>query len=545
MTALWDKGTDLTDAVQASTGQEFSSYLPLIHAAPTPYRNQGYQSSYTSPGPNAPHWNTIVYNAINPPQYRPWINDPCRAIWDETAKLWRAYVLTSNNPDTTDQTWLEMVSPDLHTWVNHRLPFYLGNLDIPTLWGGSFVIDKTGTAGFGKGAVIYLISVPGGEGNTYQSVARFVAPKLGMAPVYDKIVLPNPGPGDIVHAPGMDFRDPRVDWDEAHHQWVMKLTVDYGIAFYRSDDLESWTFLSVIDLTPWRQVETPDLVPMTASDGTPKWVLFFCLKTWNNQPHAGVAYMVGAWDGTTFTPDDPTPTLLNHGADYYAQAIFQKDGNTYCWAWMGNWLYSFELPTQGFAGNQSLVTQLTLVPDKDKIGTFRLSIDTLPLQDRGYPSYVQYWQALLSADGTTEWQPDLSNPGVSWRVDMALVQRSPQAWSDSINFDFCIGANTHTRLSLSPNQGTVTLSRANAGQGPLKTDDTTAATLWAQDCIAPLPNRKEYDVSVIFDVSAVEIIINNTLYLSSLIFPPDDAFGMKLTHVGNGATILRSFKLSC
>lgn len=545
MTALWGHGTPLTDAVQATAGRDFSAYLPLQHAAPTPYRNLRYQNPHTRLSPNAPHWTTAIYEAINPADYRPWINDPCRALWDDDAQLWRAYVLTSNNPDTTDQTWLELVSPDLHIWVPHRLPFYLGNLDVPTLWGGSVVVDTQGTAGLGAGAVIYLISVPGGEGNTRQSVARFVAPKLGMAPVYDQIVLANPGPGEVVHAPGMDFRDPRVEWDDAHQQWLMTLTVDYGIAFYASSDLKNWTFLSVHDLTAWRQVETPDLVPMTAPDGTQKWVLFFCLKTWEGRPFSGVAYQIGQWDGTRFTPDTPKPTLLNYGSDYYAQAVFQKDGMTYCWGWMGNWLYSFELPTQGFAGNQSLVTQLTLVPDRDKAGAFSIHVDTIPLQERLYPSFVTYGQTLLSSNGTSTWHPELKNPGVAWRADIALVQAFPQAWSDQIMIDFCVGPNSYARLSVAPNQGTVTLSRAQAGQPPLQTDDTTAIALWNEDRVAPLPFRRTYDVTLIVDVSTVEIIINKNLYLSSLIFPPEDAFGLRLSHIGNGATILRSFTLSC
>ncbi len=543
MSAVLTSSSVLTDIVQTARGRSFSKYAPLAHFSAAPFRNEIYNNPYREgSNKNGVALSANEFAMINAGQYRPWINDPCRAIWDADNKLWRAFVLTNNNPEDDQQTWVEVVSPDLENWVANRIPFYLGSLDQPVLWGGSFIVDEKNTSGYGAGSVHYMVSIPGGGGYSQQSVARFIAPKLGLSPLYDGVVLGNPGVGNIVHAPGMDFRDPRVDWDDAAGHWLMKITVGYGIAFYSSPDLKTWSFLSIIDLSAWQQIETPDLVPMTAPDGSRKWVLFFSLKTWEGQPYSTVGYLVGNWDGTTFTPDFSTPKLLNWGSDYYAQAVWQHGGTTYCWAWMGNWNYSQMLPTQGFAGNQSVVTKLGLRNDTD--GKLALHISLLETQRRHYPEFTQYWQINLSTSGTSSWSPDVANPGISWRADFSLLRPSPTAWAD-VTFEFCSDGTNYTRLIIQPSAGTITLQRSQSGAGPLQTNAPTAHALWQQDRVAPLPAQLEYKVTIIFDGSVVEVLINERTYLSSLIFPPETAFGMSLSASGTGGAIIRSFKLSC
>ncbi|MXV44379.1 hypothetical protein GS501_04870 [Saccharibacter sp. 17.LH.SD] len=539
MTAIWQPATALSDLVQVQEGLDFSQYRPLNHITAEPFRNDFLSGPFQQTEKPLPQsiYSTLFWKG----KHRPWINDPCRAVWDEKRRFWRAWMLTNDNPDYPISTWSEIVSPDLKNWTVNRLPFYQGNLKTQMLWGGSVVIDHNNTAGYGFGAVIYLITLPVGGTSPYQSVARFIAPDLGLSPVFDKIVLENPGPGDIVHA-GLDFRDPRVDWDEEHQQWLMKQTVDYGIVFYASKDLEHWTFLSVTNLAAWRQVETPDFVKITAKDGTTKWVLLFCLKTWDSKPYAGVAYLVGTWDGTHFTPDEPTPHLFNHGPDYYAQAAFQHDGHTYCWGWMDNWVYS-QLPTQGFTGNQTLVTELSLARADD--GFYRLNMSFLEGQHETYSTYKDYWDIRIADDTSDKtWSPSIVDPGIAWRADIILKRYMPRNWSDKIQIDFCIKDNNFTRLELDPNGGTVTLSRAQSGNRPLVTNDENAQQTWLQDHQAPLPMRLFYNISIIYDVSTVEIIINNEIYISSLIFPPDNATGIKIAHLGAGGTFIKNFRLS-
>ncbi|MBR0560024.1 glycoside hydrolase family protein [Neokomagataea anthophila] len=401
MTAIWQPDTALSDILQTGYGIAFSRYRPLGHLTAEPYRNKIYNLPYSDSQPTPA---TVFSTQINADQYRPWINDPCRMIWDETCGLWRSWTLTSDNPEQPHQTWMELVSPDLNTWVVNRTPFYLDDQKYPALWGGSVVIDDNNTAGFGAGAVLYYIAMPGSNtGDTLQCITLWVAPQLGMAPVFYKVIISNPA-SYPVKMPGADFRDPRVFWDTVQARWVMSVCLSWGIGFYTSADGLNWTFQSAVNLTEWSQVETPDLLPMTDAKGQQKWALFFCLKTWNGQPYAGVGYLVGQWTGTNFIPDTPTPKLLNNGHDYYAQAITQKDGITYCWGWMGNWLYSQQLPTQGFAGNLSLVTQLTLGNDAD--GSARVKVALLEGQQNHYANYSESWNTVLSSTSASQtWSP--------------------------------------------------------------------------------------------------------------------------------------------
>lgn len=539
-----DNTSALLQATQDGQGRAFSRYLPRGHAVPTPYRYPRYVDPHDGPYPEAP---LALARQLGNDLVRPWFNDPSRFIWDEAAGFWRCWSITASNPEARNNpssTWMEIVSPDLCTFINNRFPFNTNGLDYPALWGGCAVIDQHNAAGFGTGTVLYYISKPGAENETdsQQCVSRWVAPCLGTAPIFDRDILKNPGVGDIVHAPGMDFRDPRVDWDEARKRFVMKLTIGRGIAFYSSTDGADWQFLSLIDLSDWQQIETPDLVPMMAPDGSQKWLLMFSLKQWNGQTASSVGYLVGEWDGTTFTPDFATPKRLNWGPDYYAQAITQHDGHTYCWGWMGNWWYAGDLPTQGFAGNHSLVTTLSLARDDD--GQLGLRLSLLDEQPKIYPEQKQEYPGLILTSGSS-WSPSITSPGVSWRWDLMLVRDYPDPWPETITIDFCAGSQNHTRLILAPGAGTATLQRSSSGEQPLDRSKTAALQFWNMDSISPLPQRGQYGISIIFDVSGVEILINNEQYLSALIFPPDDAFGMSISTHGAGSAYLRSSLLSC
>ena len=534
----------LLQATQAGQGLAFSKYLPLAHAAPTPYRYPGYVEPHDGPYPAAP---LALTRQLNGDLVRPWFNDPSRFVWDEAAGFWRCWSITSNNPEARlngNSTWVEMVSPDLTIFINNRFPFNANGMDFPALWGGCAVVDHHNAAGFGEGAVLYYISKPGAEGepDSQQCVGLWIAPYLGTAPIFHGDVLKNPGVGDIVHAPGMDFRDPRVDWDDARSRFVMKLTIGRGIVFYSSTDGLNWSYLSLIDLSDWQQIETPDLVPMEGPDGSQKWLLMFSLKQWNGQTASSVGYLIGQWDGAQFKPDFTIPKRLNWGPDYYAQAITQHGGKTYCWGWMGCWWYSSDLPTQGFAGNHSLVTGLSLARDDD--GQLGLRIALLDEQPKTYPDQKQEYPNLAMSNGTS-WSPAITNPGVSWRWDVTLVRDYPAAWCDAITVDFCAGSQNHARLILNPNAGTAALQRSASGQQPLDSSNTFGLKIWNADSVAPLPARGQYDLSIVFDSCALEILINGEQYLSALIFPPDDAFGMKISASGSGSAYLRSSLLYC
>lgn len=524
MTAVRIREDFLNELIETANGNDFSSNRPFFHASPPALRGL-----YKGKVLHLPQ--TLITNTDS--IRIPWYNDAQRPIWDAARGLFRANVLCNSMFDQGADghtSWAELVSPDMIHWYYNRIPFYNGNASNPDMWGGCVIVDENNTAGFGAGAVIYFVSLPQSDtGDTLQCVSRWVAPEPGLAPIFDGIVLSNPGPGEIVHAPGMDFRDPRVDWDEVSGQWIMKISIGRGIAFYGSNDTANWTFISLIELADWQQIETPDMMPMIAKDGTKKWVMAFSYKT----PYAGVGYLIGNWDGTTFTPDNRTLRSLTQSGDTYAQAMWQHGGSTYVWFWQRCWDYASTLPTEGFNSNLSQPVQLLL--DKDGSGSYRLYPTFLDGQVRSYPEYKVTNPGLMTA-ATGDVNPDPQTPGKCWRTDCVFYQDGVNPWAAEIQFDFCVGTRNYTRLSFRPAEGTVAFDRSHSGTGVLDPAATEAQALFNRVWTANVATRSMHKFSLIVDVSSVEIIINDgEVYFSSLIFPPDEAFGRAIRVVGSGS----------
>jgi levanase/fructan beta-fructosidase len=107
---------------------------------------------------------------------------------------------------------------------------------------------------------------------------------------------------------GADPRDPHVFWHEPTQKWIMAI-YERGTTFYGSPDLTAWKQLSNINFG----FECPDIYELPL-DGDPrrmKWVL----------QDANGTYVVGAFDGTTFTPEQE-PLVMDVGPDFYAAQSF-------------------------------------------------------------------------------------------------------------------------------------------------------------------------------------------------------------------------------
>ena len=122
-------------------------------------------------------------------------------------------------------------------------------------WSGSLVVDTHGTAGYGKGAVIALVT-QAPEGKQAQYLWYSTNGGRSFKPGGSAPVLPNPG----VH----DFRDPKVIWDAPRKRWAMANAEGRRIAFYSSPDLKSWTYTGDFERTDIGVLECPDLFQRTA-----------------------------------------------------------------------------------------------------------------------------------------------------------------------------------------------------------------------------------------------------------------------------------------
>ncbi len=266
---------------------------------------------------------------------RGWLNDPNGMVY----YAGEYHLFFQHNPYGTawgNMHWGHAVSTDLVHW--RELPLALS----PKKWddfafSGSAVVDTANTSGFGTAAAPPLVtaftSTGRGECITY-SIDR------GRTWVeYDR----NP----VVKHAG---RDPKLVWHAPTKRWVMAVYdekaggQDKGVSFYTSPDLKAWAFAS----RTGDFYECPDLVelPIQGSPGMTRWVLY----------GADGRYLLGTFDGKSFTPDGPKQTLWR--GSFYAAQTFANAPDGRC-VQIG-WARGIDTPTLSFNQQMTIPVDLTL-----------------------------------------------------------------------------------------------------------------------------------------------------------------------------------------
>ncbi len=267
---------------------------------------------------------------------RGWNNDPNGLVFFNN----EYHLFFQHNPygwGWGNMHWGHAVSKDLVHWQELKdelLPDEMG-----PMFSGSAVVDWNNTSGLGTGDQPPLILIYTAAGNpTVQGIAYSTDgrnfTKYKNNPVLSEITGGN--------------RDPKVIWHAPTNQWVMVLYVElegvHTIHFFRSPNLREWTFASKTD----GFFECPDFfeLPIDGDRTNKKWVLL----------GASSEYMLGSFDGVSFTPE--TPKLPGHrGKGFYAAQSFsdipEHDGRRIFIGW-------FQTETRGMPFNQSMSIPLEL-----------------------------------------------------------------------------------------------------------------------------------------------------------------------------------------
>jgi sucrose-6-phosphate hydrolase SacC (GH32 family) len=259
-------------------------------------------------------------------------------------------------------SWGHAVSPDLLHW--RHLPVALREADGIMIFSGSAVVDHRDRSGLCGGKPC-LIAVYTGHTETRQHQNLAVSHDRGRT--FTKFAG-NP----VLDLGRKDFRDPKVFWHEPTGRWIMVTVLpdEHKVRFFGSPDLRRWEALS--DFGPagarggvW---ECPDLFPLEVEGepGVTRYVLDVDLNPGGLAGGSGGQYFVGTFDGTRFTSDEPSSTILwaDYGKDFYASLSFgdlpAADGRRIWMGWMSNWLYANEEPTSPWRGVQSIPRVLRL-----------------------------------------------------------------------------------------------------------------------------------------------------------------------------------------
>ncbi|MBQ8453032.1 MAG: 2,6-beta-D-fructofuranosidase [Prevotella sp.] len=258
-----------------------------------------------------------IYEETYRPQYhfttrRGWINDPNGLVYDRSRGEYHLFY--QHNPferEWENMHWGHAVSTDLLHW--QELPDALHPDTIGTIFSGSAWMDYDNAAGFNiparkdkRGRIISpekvaMIVYYTADHPKYQR--QCMAYSLDGGRTFTKYEG-NPVIDSHERWQSHDTRDPKIFASPAAGEYVLVLNERDGHTIYNSTDLKHWTPTSHIEGF-W---ECPEL--FECSPG--QWVLWGASGT----------YMIGSFDGRTFSPS--TPKLMNlNGAAYAAQCFNQ------------------------------------------------------------------------------------------------------------------------------------------------------------------------------------------------------------------------------
>ncbi|MBR0111122.1 MAG: DUF4980 domain-containing protein, partial [Bacteroidales bacterium] len=303
-----------------------------------------------------------VFDRTNREAFRPtwhfspaygWMNDPNGLVYKDGE--WHLFF--QYNPYGSmwgNMTWGHAVSRDLVHW--EELPPAIWADPLGSVFSGSAIVDKTGAAGFGAGAIVAM----------YTSAGTNQTQSLAGSTDGGRTFTKYPG-NPVITADIPDFRDPKLFFDSRTGRWNVVLAAGQEVRFYSSADLKEWTFESAFGTGygahggVW---ECPDLVRLPF-EGREKYVLIVNINPGGPFGGSATQYFVGDFDGHRFIADEaPEVTRwMDYGKDHYATVTWSNapDGRVVALPWMSNWQYANAVPTRQFRSANGAPRDLSLV----------------------------------------------------------------------------------------------------------------------------------------------------------------------------------------
>ncbi|MBX7444122.1 MULTISPECIES: glycoside hydrolase family 32 protein [unclassified Arthrobacter] len=453
-----------------------------------------------------------------------WMNDPQRPFLLDG--VWHYYYLyNADYPEGNGTEWFHATSTDLVHWKNEgvAIPKFRNGLgDIET---GSAVVDTEGTAGFGKGAVIAVLTQ---QHDGVQRQSLFFSTDQGYS-------FQSYGQNPVMENPGAEhWRDPRIVRDDASNQWLMLLAEGHKIGFYTSPDLKQWSYVSDFQQDGLGILECPDFFQLDI-DGDPAkrtWVLAASANGSAEGRTTGLAYWTGSFDGKSFKPQG-AHQWLDGGADFYAAVTFddprlpdgQRKASRHAIGWMNNWAYARQLPTKDWYGVASVVRDIRLESRGGRPAL--VSAPTPSLQSlEGEPAQIPGGglgdgRALTVPDsGAFKADVELVRPADGAGVARLLLQSGGATYA-TIGYDFKAG-----RAFVARDGDAVAGAHGHPAQGQPGSPAVDAAYRQPQS-VDVRPSGDTVHLTIYVDRSSVEVF-GDGQSLTALVFPPDGDKGVRL-----------------
>jgi fructan beta-fructosidase len=471
------------------------------------------------------------------PQYhftppRNFMNDPNGTVYYEG----EYHLFYQHNPQGNvwgHMSWGHAVSSDMVHWQNLpvALPEDAGNYMV---YSGSAVVDWDNTSGLCKNPDRQdrscLIAI--------YTAAYKERQKQHIAFSNDRGRTWTKYPGNpVADLDAPDFRDPNVFWHEPQHKWVMVavLADERQLVILDSPELKHWTKRSTFGPAgdTAGQWECPDLIQLPV-DGTgeKKWVLII-----NRNPGApaggtGVRYLVGNFDGITFTSETPEAQVLwaDWGKDFYATNTWNDmpaSGGRRVWiGWFSNWQYANTEPTELWRGAQSIPRVLTL----------RRYADGLRLVQRPIRELASLRGKRLRIEKASVARANhaISKAGLKSEVYEFEAELQP-GQGEEIGFRLRKGKEkeVETLLGFDPVRSEVFIDRTRSGEMSFSKD-------FSGRHAAKIEKNTSIRLHVFVDRSSIEVFANDgERVLSDRIYPPPGSDGIELYEKGVGGNVVR------
>lgn len=486
-----------------------------------------------------------------------WMNDPNGMVYYDG----EYHLFYQHYPDSTvwgPMHWGHAISRDLVHWAHLPIALYPDSLGL--IFSGSAVVDWKNSSGFGDPAskepplvamFTYHDMAAEKAGRTdfqYQGIAYSQDKGRTWTKYEGNPVIPNPGI--------RDFRDTKVIWDEAHHQWLMVLAAWDHIQFYRSDDLKKWEHLSNfgkewgVHTGVW---ECPDLFPLQVEGtDTQQWVLLVSLNPGSPNGGSGTQYFIGDFNGREFVLDDTfakdvapkagqSPkgetteqgVWLDYGRDNYAGVTWsdipKSDGRRLFLGWMSNWQYANVVPTEKWRSAMTIPRQLLL---KQSAAGLRL-----------FSSPVREMEALRGK--TYALEPSALEGELELTDKLGF---SPAVMEAVLELELPENSRANVGLALSNSNGEVYKIGFNAAQTAYFSDRRASGKKAFSDAFAEKVHwapagegRNRIKMQFYFDVASCELFADEgATVLTDIFFPNEDYTQVKIFSENGAVKILNA-----
>ena len=324
-----------------------------------------------------------VWDVTNTDFYRPsyhhtpsygWMNDP-NGMFYKDGIYHLCYQYNPYGSKWGNMHWGHAISRDLIHWK--EVEPTIARDPMGHIFSGSAVIDKDGTANYGKDAIVALYTSASDKNGQIQCMAYSTDGGYTFHKYSGNPVLT---PFDGLK----DFRDPKVFWYAPLKKWYMIVSADKEMRFYSSPDLKKWTYISAFGRgygAQPNQFECPDFfqLPVDGNPNKKKWVMIVNINPGCLFGGSATEYFIGDFDGKNFVCDSKPSVakFLDYGKDHYATVTFSGvQDRVLGIAWMSNWQYANVTPIRQYRGANTLPREFKLFTGKD--GQIYMSSNIVP-----------------------------------------------------------------------------------------------------------------------------------------------------------------------